>query len=198
MKNVFSLLIFLFFTIALTAQQEKITITFADGTEIKGIGRIRDNYSILYRKERKAKKEIYSHKTERKARKVTIHTDDGDRQYEYKVVRGTKGIVSVRLLELTDTGKINLYIQLYEGETHPDIAGMSMEYTTVNYYMGKKGDDLVVSLGNGSTYSKKFRKQIASKYFKDCPDLLDKINTKEFFGRRDIKAVIKYYNEKCQ
>lgn len=139
-------------------------------------------------------------KKERKARKLTIHTNDGDTNYVYKVVEGTKGIVSVRLLELADTGRINLYIQTFTGETNSDAVGgiVSVNYTSVIYYMGKKGDDLVANLVHGSTYSKKFRKQIAPKYFKDCPDLLDKINTKEFFGRHDIEAVIRYYNEKCK
>ncbi len=200
MKNVFLLLGLLFFTFTLTAQQEKITIKFIDGTEITGYGSVRDDSSILFRKEKKAEKEIYSHKTERKARKLTIHTDNGDMNYEYKVIAGTSGIGSVMLLEIAKKGAINLYIKTSFTDSNPGMNSgtVNMTYSSVKYFMGKKGDDLVANLGNGSTYSKKFRKQIAPKYFKDCPDLLDKINTKEFFGRHDIEAVIRYYNEKCK
>ncbi|MGX1929009.1 hypothetical protein [Flagellimonas sp. 2504JD4-2] len=64
---------------------------------------------------------------------------------------------------------------------------------TTRYYLKRSEEKRAIDIGRPSTYSRKF-KDLARTYFSDCPDLLDKINTK-YFSRFDIEAIVKYYNQ---
>ncbi len=199
MKNI-PLLLLIVFTITSSYSQEKITIEFTDSTQIKGYGRIKIDGSILYRKEKDSEKEIYSYKTEKKVKKLTIHFDDSDKNYEYKFTY-FDGSKNYKLLELFKTGKVNLYIKNISGRTNPAVTGgfgMGMSYSSINYYISKKNSDLVLDLRQGNTYSKRFRKKIATEFFNDCSDLMDKINTREYFNRYGIESVVDYYNKNCE
>lgn len=197
MKSLYSLLFFLF-TIPNVTSQEKITIVFSDSTEIKGYGSIRADDRIFYRKDKNAQKEIYTYKTPRKVRKLTIHNQDSDKIYEYKIIENSGKSADIKLLEITKTGKINLYKETYTGMTNPAMAGgMSMPYSTSTYYISKNNEIFGVNLRQGNVYSKRFRR-IAKKYFSDCPDLMNKIKARDFFKRYGIESVVDYYNETCE
>ncbi len=98
------------------------------------------------------------------------------------------------LLEQIEKGRLTLYIPL--GDYHWT-AKMTTEanthhtYSNNNYYVAKKNEEIAVSLESG----KKFKKT-ASKYFSDCPDLVAKIQSKEY-KKRDIVEIVKFYNENC-
>ncbi|WP_299097886.1 hypothetical protein [uncultured Winogradskyella sp.] len=197
MKNIF-IVLFIVFAITVSYSQDKITIQFTDSTEIKGYGRIKLNGNILYRKEKKSEKEIYSYKTEKKVKKVTIHYDDYDKSYEYKFTY-FDGMKHHKLLEIYKAGKVNLYIKNTTTNTNAiATGGFGMTYTTTSYYISKKDNDTIIDLRQGNTYSNRFRKKIAPKFFNDCTDLIDKINTRDFFNRYGIGSVVDYYNEKCE
>ena len=169
MKNLYLLVLFSLF-IATINSQEKITIVFTDGTEINGYGRIKINEKILFRKNKNAPKETYSYDTERKVKTLIIHNDDADKSYEYKVLHNN-GFTQHKLLEIYKIGKVNLYIEPLNASTNPDVhGGIEMSYSYTNYYMAKKNTDTIVDLRQGNVYSRRFRKDIATNFFNDCPD----------------------------
>lgn len=197
MKNI-SLIFFIAFTVTTLYSQEKITIKFTDSSEMKGYGRIKMDGSILYSKEQKSEKEIYSYNTEKKVKQLTIHYDDSDRSYEYKLIY-FDGYNYYELFELYKIGKVNLYIKNSNIRANPAVTGgFGMSYSSKLYYISEKNNDTILNLRQGNTYSKRFRKKIAPKYFSDCSDLMNKINTRKFFNRYGIESVIDYYNTKCE
>lgn len=208
MKNLV-LTISFFFLFSATEAQNKISITLKDSTVINGFGRIKVDETILFKKTEDSKKEIYDYKT---VKKLIIHSDESDQEYEYKIVAG---VGSIKLIEILKSGKVNLYQDYASGMLYgPNMTGgygsnitdgyvsnMTGDfgftsYSKTTYYISVNGSDAVTDLRIGNTYSKRF-KEIAKKYFKDCPDLLEKINSK-FFKRYGIHSVVEYYNEKCE
>ncbi|WP_445713527.1 hypothetical protein [Flavobacterium sp.] len=195
MKHIF-LAISFFFLFSATQAQNKITITLKDSTVLNGFGRIKVDETILFKKTEDSEKEIYDYTT---VKKLIIHSDESDQEYEYKIVEGSGGVGSVKLIEILKTGKINLYQDYASGMSYgPNMTGGYgfTSYSKTTYYISENGSDTVTNLRIGNTYSKRFKK-IAKKYFNDCPDLLEKINSK-FFKRYGIHSVVKYYNEKCE
>ncbi len=197
MKKAVLLNIFLFIFSNIVAQN-KISLTLKDGSVINGIGRIKADEQILFRKSEDAEKEIYNYKN---VKKMTMYIDsDGSEQnYVYKIIEGSGGVGSVKLLEIIITGKINLYQDFSSGMTYvPNMSGSGYgfsNYSKTTYYISKTGSDTVTNLRIGNTYSNRFKK-IAENYFKSCPELLEKINNK-YFKRYGIGSVIKYYNQNC-
>jgi hypothetical protein len=194
MKNLYLLFTFFYLSVN-TSAQNKILIKFKNGTEIEGYGRIMLDDNILYREKKGAEKKIYNYMT---VRKLIVFNEDSRNHYEYKVA-GAVGYEDFKLFKIVKTGKITLYEEVFNGRTNPGtMGGLNMSYSSVNYYISKVGSNRVTNLREGNTYSKRFRKKIALKYFSDCSDLMDKINTREFFNRYGIESVVDYYNEKCE
>jgi hypothetical protein len=73
---------------------------------------------------------------------------------------------------------------------------MGAGFTIKNYYLRKKHEKEVTHISSTHLFSKNFKKA-ATSYFEDCPDLVEKIATKEY-RKRDIRAVIEFYNAKCK
>jgi hypothetical protein len=188
----FTLLLLLFSNIY---SQNKLSIELKDGTVLEGLGRIKVDETILFKKAEGAEKEIYNYKT---VKKLVIYSDNSQQEYEYKVVEDSGGLGSIKLIEIIKTGKVTLYQDYASGVTYgPNMSGGYgfSSYSKTTYYISKSGSDVVTNLRIGNTYSKRFKK-IAKRYFNDCPDLLEKINSK-FFKRYGINAVVEYYNKKC-
>ena len=181
--------------------QNKITITFADGSKIKGYGRVKMGDKIRYKKNKNSKKKIFSYDTKRKVRKFTVHTEETDRYFEYKIVQRFKRLSYIKLLEVEKFGKVKLY--KYTGTYRVNsfatdgIGGFGgMRYSKTKYYISKNNSIRVRDLRIGNTYSRRFRR-IAKRYFSDCTDLMKKIKSREYFDRYDIFSVVDYYNDNC-
>lgn len=67
--------------------------------------------------------------------------------------------------------------------------GATYSYQTEDYYLQKKGEALKRPKGL------LFRKDM-EEYFSDCPSVADKIKDKDF-KRRDLEAIVMYYNKNC-
>ncbi|QRM88937.1 hypothetical protein FG167_06710 [Lacinutrix sp. WUR7] len=196
MKNLFLLVISLFFISKLTAQN-KISVTLKDGSSIHGLGRIIEDGKILLKKTKGATKEIYDYKT---VEKLTIYNDDGvEQNYKHKIIEGSAGFGSVKLLEVVIVGEVTLYQDYSSGAAYgPNMMGGGYGFTNhpkTTYYIAKKGSDIVTNLKLANTYSKKFIK-LTKKYFGDCNELISKIKAKDF-KRYGIEDVVKYYNNNC-
>lgn len=202
MKKKLCLIVLLITTFAFAQKEDKygsfdeIKITLRDGSVIEGLGRINVDEKIIYKENKEAEKKIYNYRT---VEKITIKINHSKTTLEYKVIEGSDNTDSVKLLEKILTGKVNLYEDYKSGVSYsPTINGSFgfSNYSKTTFYISKNGNDTVIDLKNGNIYSEKF-KEIAQNLFSDCPDLLNKIDTK-YFDRYRIEEVVKYYNLFCK
>ncbi|MDH3323469.1 MAG: hypothetical protein OEM04_10795 [Flavobacteriaceae bacterium] len=198
MKNTILFTLFLLIFSDVIAQNT-ISLTLKDGSVINGIGRFSGIEKILLRKTENSEKEIYDYKT---VKKMTMYfdSDGSEENYEYKVIEASGISGDIKLLEIILTGNVNLYRDVTIGTSTYMSNGFGGGFgvtgsSKTTYYISNTGSDIATDLRMGNTYSKRFKK-IAIKYFKSCPDLLEKINNK-YFKRNGIGSVVKYYNENC-
>jgi hypothetical protein len=202
MKKLLCLIIVLVTTIAYGQEKDKygsldeIKITLRDGSIIEGLGRINIDEEIIFKENKEAEKKIYNYKN---VDILIIRINDKLTTLEYKIIEGMGSTDSVKLLEKIVDGKFNLYEDYISGISYsPTFSGNYgfSNYSKTTYYICKNGDDTVIDLRIGNTYSERF-KEIAQKSFSDCPDLLNKIDTK-YFKRYGIREVVNYYNKSCK
>jgi hypothetical protein len=200
MKKVsFILLLSLFFiSYNIEAQKTKTILTFNDGTKLEGLGKLKGSERVKFRKDKNTKAKKYHFKD---LERVTIYSGDAKISYVYLLEKEKK---KYKVLEEVVTGDISLYKIVRHGTHAPmgvgfgGVGGMGMgaSFTIKNYYLRKKQEKEVTHISSTQLFSKNFKKA-ATTYFEDCPDLVEKIATKEY-RKRDIRAVIEFYNSKCK
>lgn len=210
MKIPFSLKIVLAFTCCslatteiLIAQKSEAKLVFKDGTVLKGLGKLKGTASVKFRKNKKAKAKKYHF---RDLESVQLYIEEFVKTYVYLPVKKKN---KYRVLEEVVVGDISLYKIVSQG-THVPMGvgfsgaaggmgmGMSMGsgFSIKSYYLRKKGEKEVTHITSTDLFSKNFKKA-ATAYFKDCPDLVEKIKTKEY-RKREIRAIVEFYNSKCK
>lgn len=202
MKKVsFILLLSLFFvSYNIEAQKAKAILTFNDGTKLEGLGKLKGSERVKFRKDKNTKAKKYHFKD---LERVTIYSGDERTFYVYLLEKEKK---RYKVLEEVVIGDISLYKIVRHGTHAPmgvgfgGVGGMGMgmgaSFTIKNYYLRKKHEKEVTQISSTHLFSKNFKKA-ATTYFEDCPDLVEKIATKEY-RKRDIRAVIEFYNSKCK
>ncbi|MGY8939071.1 MAG: hypothetical protein ACKVK4_03750 [Flavobacteriales bacterium] len=205
MKKVsFILLLSLFFvSYNIEAQKAKAILTFNDGTKLEGLGKLKGSERVKFRKDKNTKAKKYHFKD---LESVKIYSGDAKTSYVYLLEKEKK---RYKVLEEVVIGDISLYKIVRHGTHAPmgvgfggvgGVGGMGMgmgaSFTIKNYYLRKKHEKEVTQISSTHLFSKNFKKA-ATTYFEDCPDLVEKIATKEY-RKRDIRAVIEFYNSKCK
>lgn len=171
-----------------TAQKTKVELTFLDGTTKEGLGKFMSNDIIKFKIDKKSKSQnIHLSKLS----KVITHETVNPTTHVYLKV--TESIKERRLVELF-TGKVSLYSKQEKGALPPGMGGGIHDID--NYYVKKKNEEKATHLGSNLLFTKNFKKA-ASEYFKDCPDLVTKIQNKEF-TKRNLFKMVSFYNHNCQ
>ncbi len=198
-----SIIIALLFFLPMIAQKQKATLYFRDGTTQTGLAKLFDlsNFGgkIKFRKDKNSNKIIY---TSLEIDKISIRENDIYVIYQYKIVENKGTIV---LLELIAKGKVTLYRDQTQGYYSSGTrmgggfnssgVGMGRSYSINNYYVSKDNKNVSHLGSKGTLFSKNFKKS-ASEYFKDCSELVNKIQSKEF-KKRNIVDIVEFYNENC-
>ncbi|RRO16773.1 hypothetical protein [Flavobacteriaceae bacterium 14752] len=99
------------------------------------------------------------------------------------------------LLEEEIVGPVSLYIQTTEGTNTEYATGMTYNYTSIGYYVKKEHNNEVIFLTSDSALNFKFT-EIGQTFFRDCPELVQKIEDKDF-RKKDVYEVVKFYNKNC-
>ncbi|EMY80995.1 hypothetical protein ES731_00195 [Psychroflexus gondwanensis] len=100
------------------------------------------------------------------------------------------------LMEEEIEGPVSLYIITSEFYGDPFAAGMSrLQSTIVNHYVRKEQNGKVVFLSSNHFANDNLAK-IGPSFFKDCPELVNKIKTEEF-TKKQIEEIVNYYNQNC-
>lgn len=202
MKKTLCLILLLITTFAFAQKEDKygsfdkVKITLKDGSIIEGLGKINLDEEIIYKENKEAEKKIFNYKN---VDRLIIKIDNTIKRFEYLTIEGIDGINREKLVEKIITGKINLYEDYTSGVSYSPTMNGSYgfsNYSKTTYYISKNENIPATDLRIGNTYSERF-KEIAQKSFSDCPDLLNKIDTK-YFKRYGIREVVKYYNQSCK
>lgn len=187
---------FLLVTFFSFSQNQKATLFFKDGTHQSGYAKIIGSDEIKFKKDKKAKKEIYNSDT---IEALYILENDKNVVYHYKKVKNKKNL---KLLELLEKGILTLYRDLNQGYTAGFAAGGvggfgggGRHYSISSYYVSKDENSEVYHLGSTDLFSKNFKKA-ATDYFKDCPSLVSLIEARKL-KKKDIVEIVQYYNKNC-
>lgn len=182
----------------LNAQLRVAELTFKDGTLKAGRGKLKGN-SVKFKAHAKAKAVMYHFPT---LERVRIKDKNGIKTYVYLNI---KGMENAMVLQEIAVGKVDLY-HLVSHEYAPGFnngggpnSGVgfvgSQSYTINNFYLRKTDETEATHLGSNQLFTKNFGKA-ASKFFKDCPVLVQKIENKKY-KKRDLKETVEFYNTKC-
>lgn len=186
--------VLLFSSISIYSQSffESGEIFYRDGTNEKGYIKIK--YSEI-----KFKKKITDKKhqeyTYRKVKKLILADARENKIYEYKIIKDKKKSI-IKLLNLVLLGDVALY-QIEHFDTVGNY-GLTYSYKGASYYLVESNNESFATfIGSKSiAVGRKNIKKGLIKYFKDCPDLINKLKNKKF-KKRDIVEVVEYYNENC-
>ncbi len=182
------------------SQKTRAELIFKDGTILEGIAEPLNNNYIKYRKERKAKKEYF---TFEEVDTLKMYYDFVPKIY---VLVKIKDHPLPKILELARAGKnVVYYRDILQGNIAP-MAFSSMGgggsmisgggfYNIKHSYVRKTDEEEAEHLASSNWISKNF-KNSASNFFSDCPELVQKIENREF-KKRDLKEIIEFYNTKC-
>lgn len=187
------LLFFLgFCSLEINAQSTKAVLFFKNGSQLSGYGKVKGLDKVKYRETRDSKPKKYSFKI---LDRIEIQ-ENGENPsiYVQELVIGEE---KPKVMELLEIGKINLYITMVNG-SNPGAIGSnirSYNYTLVDYYIKKEGERATFSLKSSELYRKDFNKA-ATLLFKECPNLVAKIEAEEY-NPRDIREMIVFYNKQC-
>jgi len=194
MKKIIFILAFLV-VLPMVAQKQEAVLYFKDSTVLKGLAKITHTKGILFRTEKGAEKTEYTFeelkyieiKEKKKSKEFTT--------YSYRILPES----GYTLLKQIEVGKLNLYKffdVFHSSKSGPNGSMTSKSSSISRYYIAKKNEETLTNLGiTGLEFGKRFKKN-ASKFFSDCPELVTKIQNKEY-KKKHIEEVVKFYNENC-
>lgn len=199
MRKIFYILLILFVSNGLFAQNKKGIVYLNDGSKLSGLVKITKLNQVKYRLNKESKKQVFK----KESVDLVVFVDKEGELDEYafrQIERSTNS--SVKVMKVITKGKITLYRIVTQGN-HYHMSGMPGQpatfgptYSISNYYVGQEGSKLVKRLtSQGTLFDKNFRKA-AMQYFKDCPELVKLIENRTY-RKADIEEIVKYYNEKC-
>ncbi len=174
-------------------QEAPVKIVYKNGTILNGTGRLASKNRIKF-----------SIHPEIKAKKISFDLIDyaliGGKRYEQHAVKDKKKKI---VAEVKVAGAVWLYEVSTSGYNPGFTAGGSgnaalggYHYNINNFYVKNEGDSEVIHLGSNQLFTKNF-KQGASEFFKSCPELVEKIQNREF-KKKDIVNIARYFNFNCK
>lgn len=180
--------------VALQAQKARAVLTFKDGTIKTGLGKLSGTNKIKFRanKQEKPIKYDFSLLDEAKISGITY----------VSVNVNVNGSENKKVLERVLVGKVYLYQSQNQGYMPyagaPGGVGFAggYSYSINNFYVSRANEVKATHLGSNELFTKNF-KQAASDYFKDCTELVQKIQNSTF-KKRDLIAIVQFYNNECQ
>lgn len=195
----FSMLFLILGTVILNAQKTPGTLVFKDGSIKKGFVQLASSERVKFKSNKRDKVVKYEFSALEYA-EISIN----DEVSRYKLVSILDKDMPIVLKEIV-SGKVSLFnlntqgyspgVPMGGGMGGAPMYTMGTNYSIKNLYVLKEGNEKATHLGSNQLFSKNF-KQAASDYFKDCSKLVAKIQNREF-KKKEIKAIVEYYNSEC-
>ena len=198
-KSVLLLFTFLVFSFFSIGQKTKGTLVFKNGDTKEGLVKLSGSQEVKFRKNKKEKAVKFDFE---KLDYAQIYFGKESHIYKNVLVSGKD---SPMVLEEIVKGRVSLYNLFSQGYSvgfaPMGAGGAPMPtggnfYSINNLYVLKESETNATHLGSNQLFTKNF-KAAASEFFKDCPTLVDKIQNKEF-KKKEIKAIVEFYNSHCQ
>jgi hypothetical protein len=170
--------------------QKNVTLYFRNGDSLKVISHINSgNSKIRYREKQKAKRITINY---RKVLKAVQHYSGFNRTYVFKKKEGYEVPV---ILEQVYSGEVDLFKMDFTRNSNFG-NGMTMSSNETEYYVSKKNSNIVTTFNaSGLFIENGFRKK-STEFFKDCPEVVNKINDK-IWKMKDIPEIVRYYDTEC-
>ncbi|EAR00128.1 hypothetical protein [Maribacter sp. HTCC2170] len=172
----------------LQAQKNSGKICFKDGRCLSGLIQIKGN-KVLFRTSKSDPKKVFNfekvHSFNYSNRKRASFS------FEYVPIK-KQG--KPQILQVIVSGTVKLYKQNNASFSMND--GIGNYKDTSTYYL-KKGNEQTATLYVAFGYIPKTNfKKVSFLYFKDCLDLVNRIDRNEF-KKEDYKEIIEFYNTNC-
>ncbi|WP_047549828.1 hypothetical protein [Psychroserpens sp. Hel_I_66] len=183
---------------------EEATIHFHDGTSIRGFGKITVTSRIKFKTTEDGEPDTW---TELMLKGITLHRELVDIDFLYIKVDRRK---TLRLLEVIELGEISIFAEASStllpftvyfnvgGLGSPDILSNNLlgvpnsydQEVSFDIYAKKENEEAI----NFTTVFK--FKKVATKFFKNCPQIVDRLQDRKY-KRGDIIEMVYYYNDYC-
>ncbi|MDP5200648.1 hypothetical protein [Flavobacterium sp. DG2-3] len=199
-KNYFLLLIFCLIFCSAQSQKLTCTIYFDDNTSVTGLGKIKSDNFIKFKLNEDAKSTDYDPMI---IDKIVIEKDGVSQVFKYKKEidgfhKWLKVLIegNVSLYKYDNSGLIFVPSMTPTGFGTNGFGGTNMYSSSIEEYYVAHGEEFeVISISTIGGFGKNFKK-VASKFFEDCPILVEKINNKEY-KKDKVYDVVKFYNTNC-
>lgn len=179
--------LFLFFLLLgnhnIYSQNDRCTIYFKDNTSVEGLGKVKVDGNIKFRVNEDSESVIYEPTL---IDKLKIQLEGKTKTYQYIKIKNDIPFWA----EIVLKGKVNLYKTNSQGYSDGPF-----RRPVTTYFVLHDGEKEAFKITAFNTMSKNF-KNAASEFFKDCPALVEKVNTKTF-KKDDIEKVVNFYNKNC-
>jgi len=183
----------------LVAQGNKVELIKEDGTILKGYAKIH-NKSLSYRQNMDER-----YKRFKMLDFVTIHIhskDEGKNTYKRIDINGRK---KPKMMIPVVEGAVALYREEskvytsgygagigFHGNAGQSFGGTSYAYKRL--YLKRGSNERAIRINVSS--KNKFKNAI-ERYFRSCPELIDKVETGEF-SKKQLKEIVEFYNNHCK
>ena len=196
MKSIrFALLLLLGLALTGCALTNYTILYFNDGKEMKGYGKRVGEHSVKFKTK---DSKIQTYRLE-ELKKAVIYEDDGVNTYVALKIKGKEDFHTVRQVIV---GPVSLYeydVTMVDPGGGFGPGGMMVgggTSTVTKYLVKRKNEPEATLLSPNNIFSKSF-KNAAIDYFQDCPSLVEKIRNRTF-KKKNVEALVKYYNYNCQ
>ena len=179
-----------------------------DGTELKGHGNTYGDHSVRF-KTKGSKMQTYPLE---ELKKVVLYEGDEKNTYVAIKIKGKRQYYHGKMhyyhtVRQVIEGPVSLYEYRILGGEPPGSfgpvgvgpGGMMVgggTSTVTKYLVKRKNEPEATLLSPNNIFSKSF-KNAAIDYFQDCPSLVEKIRNRTF-KKKNVEALVKYYNYNCQ
>ena len=198
MKKSLHLLV-VFIGIASCKPHELMKVNLEDKSEIMVKGKFKGEYLLYGNSKEKDLKKI--HYSEIEYVEKPNYSDDLTKFKYFKIANGSKYL----LLEEKIVGSVSLYTKTFQGggavmpatQSMHVGSGMGMTFATttpfpyVESYVKKDSNEKAVFLS-----SNKILQQVGPAFFKDCPEIVRKIKSKEY-TKKHVEEMVNFYNANC-
>jgi hypothetical protein len=183
------LLIFTLSTCFSFAQKEKGTVTLIDGTILNGYVSVSNK--IKFRSSLEEKSTTYDYES---AKEATVVDKKGkESKFEYVVIKENKKPI---ILEILVDGFLRLYTENTTQYTSSfGGGGMGGFRSSSTYYLKKQTEEIAQQCAAFGYIGNSFKKFINS-YFTDCPEIITKVEKKEF-KKKNYDEIVEFYNSNC-
>ncbi|WP_273568349.1 hypothetical protein [Maribacter halichondriae] len=196
---IYSPLILTFLTVFISnAQNKKAVLFFKDGTVKEGLGKIHNKSFVKFQLDKRSTPVLYHFAG---LDSLKIYEEPEAVTYVYMKLSNKK---EPKVLKQLQTGKVSLYYLIRGQNSSTRIGGNGpgeggfqnvSSSAKKDIYVKKNDEDTATYLSSLKLISKNF-KETTTEYFKDCPNLVEKISNHEF-TKYDMRRIVDYYNSTC-